>query len=134
VGCATIKDNNMIRDQALTRDGYECKMCLQPAEAIAYLVRPQLGGRLELGNVLSMCRRCLDRQAAPLRSSTLGYGGAGTVEAIEPRAAVCDGRGRAGNPSLPARGAPAGTADFGGYESGHFSFQPRAFVGRLCQG
>lgn len=58
----------MIRDQAHARDGHECKMCSAPAQTIAYMVRPQLGGRLKLDNVLSICRRCLDRQAALLRS------------------------------------------------------------------
>jgi hypothetical protein len=36
----------MIR-KAFERDGYECKMCPRPAETIAYMLRPQLGGRLE---------------------------------------------------------------------------------------
>ncbi|MCK8645641.1 hypothetical protein [Mycobacterium colombiense] len=96
----------MIRDQAFARDGYECKMCPQPAETIAYLVRPQLGGRLELGNVLSMCRHCLDRQAALLRNSALGYGAAGAAEAIEPRAAVCHrvGHRLVGSPLMNAKG------------------------------
>jgi hypothetical protein len=49
-------------ERAWERDHFTCKMCPAPAATIAFMVSPRLGGKLELSNVLSMCRSCVERQ------------------------------------------------------------------------
>jgi hypothetical protein len=75
-------------EKAWARDRFTCKMCDSPAQTIGYMTPPQWGGRLELDNVLSMCRSCLARQRRK------GLCAAGSVEALPPEPAHNGGSSR----------------------------------------
>ena len=71
-------------ERAFAREGGRCKLCDGRPETIAYLIRPEYGGRFELANVMAVCRRCMRRQAR--EAEWLGTAGpklaAGTLEAL----------------------------------------------------
>jgi 5-methylcytosine-specific restriction endonuclease McrA len=66
-----------LREACLRRDGYRCVLCGAPAVVADHRVTRRAGGRDELANLRSLCRRC-DNAARELpgrsRSSPPGEG------------------------------------------------------------
>lgn len=63
-----------IRKRVLERDSYKCVQCGNKAEEVHHLIPLSRGGTTAMSNLVSLCKRCHDKQHFHLRNRKNNYG------------------------------------------------------------